>query len=239
MVWRLDNYVAQLSFGTLAANIDLSKPECGLWQLSIGGVALPGAEVLALRIDPAEPAPQIQLLDCFARGSTLCARYQATHKAEGEEATTALALRMLWQPLVGADKSVADQPGDIGLELMILANCESWECWPRLEVRTRLPECETAASIEPAGPEALLCRLPGGKWSYSQMVHPLNDQGVRVAAYGQRGLEVIHTLFGNVMEKGVVWLAMVRGFFLPRQGDDKLAARRYAQFAATPPPLGD
>ena len=200
---------------------------------------LPGAELLALHFGDANADRPIQLLDCFVRGNSLFAKYQAIDPAQCANGPCYMFVQAVWRPLVAAHTNNGHKPAEPGLELMVLANCESPECSPLLEVRGRLAECETAVSVEPAGPGALLLRLPDGQWSYTQMIHPLDDQGVRVTAYGERGLEVIHPLFGAVLEKGVIWLARVRGLFLARQHDQTIVARRYAEFADTPPPLGD
>jgi hypothetical protein len=239
MIWRLDKHVAQLEWANLTATVDSTAPRRGLWQLSVGGVALRGAELLALHIGGPEVDPQIQLLDCFIRGSSLCTKYHAINTAQCANGSCSMSLQAVWRPLVAAHTTNGHTPAEPGLELLVLANCESLECSATLEVRSRLAECETAMSVEPAGPGALLFRLPGGQWSYTQMIHPLDDQGVRVTAYGERGLEVIHPLFATVLEKGVIWVARLRGLFLARQHDETIVAHRYAEFAAVPPPLGD
>lgn len=239
MIWRLDKHVAQLEWANLTATVDAAEPRRGLCQLSIGGVAIRGAELLSLHIGGPDPCWQVQLQDCFVRSSSLCTKYHAINTAQCTNGPCSMSLQAVWRPLVAAHTINGHTPAEPGLELLVLANCESLECSPTLEVRSRLAECETAMSVEPAGPGALLFRLPDGQWSYTQMIHPLDDQGVRVTAYGERGLEVIHPLFATVLEKGVIWVARLRGLFLARQHDETIVAHRYAEFAAVPPPLGD
>ena len=50
-------------------------------------------------------------------------------------------------------------------------------------------------------------------------------------------LRVSHQLFSERLEKGVILRARLRGVFLPRQRDTRVAAACYTAFAAAEPPL--
>jgi hypothetical protein len=54
---------------------------------------------------------------------------------------------------------------------------------------------------------------------------------------GARSLRLVHHLFPESLEKGVIRRGRVRGWFLPREGDADAAAERYRQWLAEPPPL--
>jgi hypothetical protein len=57
------------------------------------------------------------------------------------------------------------------------------------------------------------------------------------ASPGDAALRLRHRLLWQPLEKGVILRARVRGIFLPRQDDMRIAAACYRQFVVADPPL--
>jgi hypothetical protein len=94
--------------------------------------------------------------------------------------------------------------------------------------------------MEPAsGPGCLVFRLSGLSLSYIEMVHPADFRHDELMPGPARGaLRLEHRLFPQTLEKGVILRARVRGAFVPRADDLRIAAESYRAFASAEPPLG-
>jgi hypothetical protein len=116
-----------------------------------------------------------------------------------------------------------------------------------------------SSEIAAGGTGAFIVRWNGEKSnsavanrSWIQMVHPsdfcrasagaVGDLSTAAAASADRstsptGVQIVHDLFHQSLEKGVILRARVRGAIVDRQQDEAIAIAAYQQFAAAEPPL--
>jgi len=249
-MWQLIERRATLRMTGLAARLDLTRPADGLLDVAVGGrpwhaARLLGVVAVALPQDAAD-APT----ESHVRGADLVVAYEASaHRPVRVDA--------LW-------RAVAPAVGDRFLaaaDLIVSVRTHLLDSRPELAVQSVLPACEIvrltardpmagAALPHPEnapaafGPEngagCLLFRPPEQSLSYAEMVHPDDFQRdeLHCDAAGSREVRVVHRLFSMSLEKGVILRARVRGVFVPRCDDARIAAECYAAFAAADPPLG-
>jgi hypothetical protein len=247
-LWTLEGQFARLHLAGLAATIDCSRPASGLGQLCVDREPVGGACLLAF--DSAWES-----LGAIVPGADHCCRSDElmVGGAPGPDRPAGIDARWRGVPPEG--------PGEFGaIELILSLWTELWEVQPDLRVRSRLPVAEVlrlvdmgssrfdawpwpdgpprAAGVE-QGPDCLLFRLDGGRFSYAEMVHPADCQGSELVAAGRSppAVEVRHRMRVGRLEKGVLLRTRVRGAFLRREGDTRLVSALYAAFAAADPPL--
>jgi hypothetical protein len=83
-------------------------------------------------------------------------------------------------------------------------------------------------------------RPPRDDFSYIQMVHPTDFHRTTVSIEQrekQNQVCVVHELFPDPLEKGVIRRGRVRGWFVDRADDLRAAAECYRQWIDEPPPL--
>jgi hypothetical protein len=85
-----------------------------------------------------------------------------------------------------------------------------------------------------------LFRQLGMHLSYVEMIHPADFCYTELlqGPVGQYHSYIGHKLFSTELEKGVMLRSRLRGVFVPRIDDIRIAAECYAAFAAGDPPLG-
>ncbi len=254
--WRLEKeQFAQLQLGPLMAMVDLGQPAAGLvGSLRLGADLLEEAQLLGVVADWLWADGEVSLPEAHVRGEDLVAAYQQT--AYQQTAGRPLRVEALWRAMRPAEEEFM-----VGVELVVSVRTDAAQSRPELAVQTRLaagetlrlrdadaldyrrlsPGPEAPLNVRPAdGAGCLLFRLPGGRLSYAQMVHPADFQRDELTADPEDASPVClrHHLFGEPLEKGVILRARVRGVFLPREDDRRRAAACYLAFAASEPPLG-
>lgn len=249
--WQLDHHRARLQLGSLSTAIDLSRPNRGMFDIQGGSPDLKTAEFLAIRFPTSRPQGPRPPLDVFVRQNELIADYSAAEN---------------WPIDVNA-RWIGQSASDRGLvavwDLVLSVHTEHLDSRPAMAVVSRIPCVEAlrladsgtgrfvplsavSSSSQQAidlrgGAGCMLLRLPKCQFSYVEMVHPVDFQHDEVCLEPHDGagtVKVVHHLFVEPLEKGVILRARVRGALLPRENDCLLAAEAYCMFAAAEPPLG-
>ena len=255
-VWRLENdtkrkrCTAWLQFGRLSAMVDLGRPQEGLSEIHLGSDTLAETRLLGIATDRLTAAEEVLLPEAHVRGSQLVAAYE-------EAPNRPLRVDASWRVL----RANPTEEFLIGVELVVSVQTHLLDGCPELSAQSRLAAEETlhlrdvtsgeyqtlplspgrVSTVEPAdGSPCLLFRLVGTDLSYAEMVHPADFRRAELTGSGEDGetVHVRHRLFSESIEKGVLLRARVRGLFLPREDDMRVAATCYAAFAAAEPPLG-
>jgi hypothetical protein len=234
----------------LAARLDLTRPADGLLDIAVGAMPWHATRLLGVVVAPLPQDAADAPTESHVRGADLVVAYEASaHRPVRVDA--------LW-------RAVAPAAGDQFLaaaDLIVSVRTDLLDSRPELGVQSVLPACEIVrlTARDPIAGEALphpenapaafgrenglgclLFRPPGHDLSYAEMVHPADFQRdeLHCGAPGSREVRVVHQLFSMSLEKGVILRARVRGVFVPRRDDARIAAECYAAFAAADPPLG-
>lgn len=251
LVWQPENNVHRLQLDRLIATIDPGRPQEGLVEVSIGASRLDGAELLGIASASFPSSDERLSVECYVRGPDLMGSYE-------ESAARPVPIDVRWHAASPApsEKFIA------AVELAISVQTQALDSRPLLTVQSRLAASQTLRLfdldsiayrpltpspgapilLQPrGGPGCLLFRMAGTKLSYAEMVHPADFQHDELAGTPENNDETVHLshrLFPQRLEKGVMFRARVRGVFLPREADKRVAAECYAAFAAAEPPLG-
>ncbi len=249
--WRINNRTAQLRTVGLAAELSLAQTAHGLSQVVAGGVRWEAVGLLGLTTaSDGQGETTTEPFEGYARGDDLVLACEARQNPS-------MHVDALW-------RVVTPEPGEkfmVAIDLIVSVRMTQTDARPELAVQSTLPACETlqlgpgaslrsrpwsltpmgASAIRPEqGAGCLLFHQPGFPLSYAEMAHPADvchDQWLPRAPDGE-GSRLIHRLFGDTLEKGVLLRGRVRGVFVPRIDDARLAAECYAAFADSEPLLG-
>jgi len=251
-LWKLQSHLARLKIDRLTANLDLRRPDTGLFGLSPGEDRSCDAHLLAvqfppLRYPPSSEGHEFAPTECFARHTDLLASYLAS-------TTWPVRVDALWR----APSAAPSEGFATAIELVVSVQTERLASRPELVVHSRIATGEvlhlidadsaTCQALEPSkgdpidlrpdgGAGCLLFRLQGDELTYVEMIHPADfrsDQLDRDPEDG-RFVRIGHHLFHEPLEKGVIRRARIRGIFLPRKDDERLAAACHASWAASEP----
>jgi len=249
LAWQLEQQVARLQLDQLIAMVDLGQPHGGLVEVSAGGGRLAGAQLLGIATACFPLSEEILSVESHVRGADLVAWYK-----ESENRPVRIGAR--W-------RAVSPTPSEefvAAVELVVSADAHLPQSRFELAVQSELPASEVlrlldaesldyrplalspgvAKPVQPEeGPGCLLLRPSGTELSYAQMVHPADfRQGQLLAGpEGDGTMRVSHELFSERLEKGVILRSRVRGVFVAREADTRIAAACYTHFAAAEPPL--
>ena len=249
LAWQLEQQVARLQLDQLIATVDLGQPHEGLVEVSLGAGRLAGAQLLGIATACFPSSEEILSVESHVRGADLVAWYK-----ESENRPVRIDAR--WRAVsptpseefVGAVElvlSVHTHLPDSRFELAVQSELSASEVLRLLDAESLYygPLALSPGVAEPVqpeeGPGCLLLRPSGTELSYAQMVHPADfRQGNLLAGpEGNGTMRVRHELFSERLEKGVILRSRVRGVFLPREADTRIAAACYTHFAAAEPPL--
>jgi hypothetical protein len=246
--WRIEGDAAWLEAGSLRARLALALPTPGLSCPHVAGRECPSASLLGISGPWPSEAPPQPPREAYARGDDLIVRFEQPSRA-------ALHVEATWRPLGG-------EPGSgiiAGVELVLSVHTDLLESRPAARVASVMAAAEVVrldvedspgaggvsgeVSGEPAGRPAaalFLWRSPDCPFSYAEMAYPSEFHEAETDAPPDRpgALRVVHRLFPEQLEKGVILRARLRGFFVERAGDESVARRCYAALAAMDPPLG-
>lgn len=244
--WSLHADQARLQLGALAAVIDLRNPQRGLFDITLAGQPVSRQQLLGIHLEPASSLGSAPLLDRYVRGADLITTY-------AETPFRPVRVQVYWC----GTTCVCDGLEIPRIELQALVQTSRLETAPHLGTATeltggdvrRLTACgndafervESApgepASLDPQdGPGCFVFRIPGLRWSYVELIHPADFHHAELTADGAT-VQLAQRLFGEQLEKGVILRSRLRGLYVPRDRDEVLAARAYADFSAAAPPL--
>jgi hypothetical protein len=223
--WRLDGRRATLQLGSLAAGVDLDRPERGLDELTVAGAAIERARIMGVEL-PADQTARDRFVDAYVRGNDLIANY-------AEVSQPSLRWQIYWR--VSSERF----PGALAaVEAIVSVHTGLLESRPELALRSALPGdgavcwrkmanggLETGVIDAPArdarasAHHQWTCfgfRLPDGL-AYVEMVHPddFTASSVLLEQNPSASGSVRHRLFGDRLEKGVILRSRVLGLFLP------------------------
>jgi hypothetical protein len=251
--WTCEQHVAHLQLDQFRGIFDATKPADGLvLDAPVFGRAA-GCKLLGLQINAESPGPAHGGLqtpsELYAHGADLVAVYN-------EPLGRPLRVDLLWRAIrpTSAEKFLA------AVDLIVSVRTQLLESRPVVEVQSAFAATEMFRLLSAAPPDVMplnlsaiapqvleasdslgcvLWRLPGGELSYAEMIHPADFQHDEVCLESSPAgaSRLCHRLFPELLEKGVILRARVRGLFLPRADDCRTAAECYAAFAAAEPPL--
>lgn len=216
--WSLQANEATFTSADFSASISLLKPGRGVTNISYRGDPTEG---LVLGISPSEHKIEgsEEIADAYVRGSDLVVTYAQTEARP-------FALQIYWRVnLVG--ERVVQLDGIVSLQTCLL------ESFPLITARTELP-----SEITDGMPAGTLLRGGSTAWSYAELVQP-EDRGESpdIDSSNRDRVAIHHQLGGQFLEKGVIRRLRLRGLFLPRENDLKLAEKYLASLENEELPL--
>ncbi len=247
--WQQKGVMAVLQVGGLTAEMALSRPGDGLGNVVATGHHLDAVSILGVAFGQASDCPIVEPVESYMRGTDLVVAYE-------EPGKWPVRVDGVWR----ATASAADDAFLAAMDLIVSVRTHLLDARPDVAVQSivpsgaviRLPISDKTAAeplsvtttgaaliVPEGGAGCLLFRLPGADLSYAEMIHPADFQqdDLRGASPGNGTLRLTHRLFCTSLEKGVILRARVRGVFLRRRDDARVATRCYAEFAAAAPPL--
>jgi len=250
--WQLNQYQARLCHEQFAATVNLLRPAEGIHGVE-AATGFSDAHLLGVEIPScASTADSLRdeadlVIEKHVRGADLVAAFRETSQWP-------VRVDLLWR------LAAARAAGMLAaVELIVSVATELLDSRPELTVRTALAADEVLrladagasrflplssgreTSLGPCdGPGCLLFRRRGGQASYAEMIHPADFCHDQLAGGtdADAGVELRHKLFPQVLEKGVILRAWLRGLFCHRADDTAIVAKAYRDFAALDPPLG-
>ncbi len=216
--WALHGYEATFKSSQFCANVDVLNPSRGLADLQYCGAALEGYVLAISPYDHGIDAPD-EVTDIYVRGTDLVVTYAQT-------ADRPFALQIYWRVSICGD-AVVRVDAIVSLQTSLL------ESYPNLWACADLPG-EIADGVQ----SGFLLRGSDPAWSYAELVQA-EDRGVlrNIDTSGSNRVKIAHQLDGQFLEKGVIRRLRVRGLFLPRANDIKLAERYGASLSSEELPL--
>jgi hypothetical protein len=255
--WLLNSSRAELHAGALYGQLDLSRPELGVGQLTIDGQPFNGSFFGVLPCAQTEPgvsppatdelsrSPR-QVADAYVRGGDLIAAYRPT--PEWPYAT-----QIYWQI------TYADRAAHLlsSMSLLVSLQTHLLDTWPTMCIETRLAadevlhlDCATgkqngvrvlssATIVEHSGSGAccILYRLGGMPLTYVEMMEGSDMRQVSIRRGDDRICHARWELFAEFLEKGVIRRARMHALLVPRSCDTELARAAYNALQLQPLPL--
>ena len=215
-LWNLVDRYARAELGPFVAQVSLADPGQGIrltarepavdfWFWGIATEALGNPQQIALE----EP---------HVRGIDLHASYRAA--AQGD-----FQLDACWRLL----PPVAGPPPWPAVELALAVRTARLEINPQVFLRSRLPDAETSAGDDDM-PGCWLHRFRQSPLTCIEMTSPRDMHSEAFA--GQPPRQLVHRLFPDCVEKGVILCSRLRVFLAPRDDDAERARQLYQQFAS-------
>ena len=256
--WLLKTPRAELRAGSLHGELDVSRPELGVSQLSINQRACTGKLVGVLPCTQKDPhaQPSIredlehllprQLADVYVRDGDLIVAYQPTEDWP-------YATQIYWQ--ISEESYLPDLLSSMSVLLSLQTHL--LDTWPTMCIDTHLEadeivhvDCESryenAIHVLPFGTSVIrpataacciLYRLAGMPISYAEMM-PCNDmRGVTISRDHDRMCRARWELFAEFLEKGVIRRARMLSILVPRERDTELARAACNALECQPLPL--
>jgi hypothetical protein len=227
-LWQLDGSVAKLSVASsIAASIDVTRPSRGLQWLSDRSAADP-CNILGVVLGGKEPMDSAGI-DVFARGRDLVATY-------AEQPPRHVRAQVYWRCLT-PEEFAPDHASSIvaAFDLILSVNTSVLDEDPQSTVHSSV-SCPTEILNAGKTPGCFLVRTRDSNQSYVEMVHPIDYQQSE-ASSGERQAQIVHRLFAQRLEKGVILRARIRGAVIACERDEATAIAGFQCFSAAEPPL--
>jgi hypothetical protein len=231
-LWQLTDSIATSESNAFRARLDLKKPDAGL-QLNVVTNDSPVALNIFGITQQAAQSIDVAKLDAYVRGRDLVALYD-------ESQPDHLRTQVYWRALAANDLSESCKPESVvaAFELILSVNTSLLDSDPQVTVRSTIPSNDSVIQLNVGASEAsaVLVRLPGGKLTYVEAVHPA-DACPSWIDRQDAGMQINHLLFQQRLEKGVILRARIRAAIISSEHDERLSAELYQHFAASEPPL--
>jgi hypothetical protein len=241
--WKLDAHDAALEVGPIRASINLERPDLGLHALQQDAAPIEGS-LLAVSSDEDRLTWPAKIVDAYVRGNDVVATYAG-------ESAWPYAPQIYWS--AGDNHSTGGTLSLLSLVVSIQTNL--LDTYPRLFARSRL-QTDEVLSVSVAGDELLvdshadgaicidpratacgqLCRLPGGKFSYAEILLRTDFRRLFVQRSGA-ACSLQWELFSEFLEKGVIRRARLQSLLVPRDNDVQLVAECCQAIEKRPLPL--
>jgi hypothetical protein len=218
-MWQLALPHARFVSSPLAAELDLLHPERGLVHWKRAGQSLADFAVLKLSAPWQAEASQ-RLVEAYVRGQDLVALYAET----ADRLTT----QVYWQ---GLEPCLPEVLG--GLELRVAVRTELLDSRPRVLVGAEFPALDGPTA--PAISDLQVFRPVGIELSYVQIVGPADFGGAQLLG-GATSSSETELQFAR-LEKGVIRCCRVRGWWVARSSDERIAVELAEEFRVAPLPL--
>lgn len=249
--WKLTQLSGSFSAATTTGTCDLLAPAAGVRLSTIGSMPIEDIQLLRINLPTPGKTSLAEGLEAFARGGDLVGIYPPT---------TAYPFRSqaYWR-LQSHDLIIDGYEALAAIEAVASNQTDLLDSHPELSISSSLPatsawqlnepssggfgaiDLSSPGSFDPSNSVGcFLFRIAGDKYSYAEMVYPLDFHRSEIAVVergGQKMVESTHHLFLAHLEKGVILRARVLGLLLPREQDMQAVAAHYAAFAASDPPL--
>jgi hypothetical protein len=244
-VWHVAERTARVRLGRFAAAVDPLSPVAGLHDVEVDGVPLREFNLLGLQLPTFAP----EAVESYPRGGDLIVTYAALPAPE-------MRTQLYWRALAHESRGAI-----AALVLVASVQTDLLDSRPSLTVGTQLVASEVYQLTDPDGakftsivppsgspeaaespdwPQCFLCRLPGRKYSYAEMV-PSGEEGRSQWEGWLHGadyrLQLRHELFARPLEKGVILRARVLGVLVEREHDQRAAAEHWRALLADELPL--
>jgi hypothetical protein len=226
-IWQFNGSDAVLQTGGIRATLDGMKPHQGLSGLCVEETVWP-AHVMGIATPRLPGGESESRVDLFARQRDLCAVYE-------DSPACPVRVEVVWRVVETGppDRSLA------AIDFIVLVRTELLEGRPAVTVESRLASIDVRGLAAGAGGSCTLFRHPQAPYSYAEMMHPADfrDDELQLVGEPDSLWRLSHHLFPHSLEKGVILRARLRGVFLPRAEDERVAGDFYQAFAASEPPL--
>ncbi len=221
-MWHLERSSARLESPSVSALVDLPHPDKGIDAWFVKGAPLPGLRILQVTC-PLATNPATRISESFVRGDDLVVGYQ--------ECADQIRCQLNWRALAVRDADVV-----AGVELLVSIQTQLLDSRPRILVTSSFPPGTTLADPpNPSNPALQVFRLAGIELSYVQAVYPADFAASQFLPSPM--LQYQTALRVERMEKGVIRCCRVRGWWVARSSDLRLANQLAAEFLADPLPL--
>jgi hypothetical protein len=225
--WLLEGQIARLSLPCLTAVVNAAYPAGGLTSICIGGQAWQAVSLLGVSSEVLSQ-PNVSLADWHVRANELVAVYESGKPDDAR-------VDVRWQfGLPGAG-----DPWLARVDLLVSIRTD------RLDWRHDVFVAGLAAGAMASELHGCIhLRLPRGG-SYVEMIHPADlrrrELPTDELSSARDNREVMHLrrqLFApEMLEKGVILRARIRGLFFLADVETKHVASCYDEFIAADPPL--
>jgi hypothetical protein len=243
-MWQLADSRASFSFGPLAGQVNLAKPEVGLQSIRVGGAAWTDASLLRVRLPSGQSAADAKLAESYVRGCDLVATYDPLPPFT-------LQPQIYWRLREFASLAAC------GIELILSVKTSQLYSEPQTPVGSQIARADSittwsadgrsqsiAASSMPLtlregeGGQGIVAFEPAiGGYIYVEMIHPSDFRAIAIETAPGGRLCTAVEIFQEHLEKGVIRRARVGGWFLPQADWRTHAWELYQTLAAEPPPL--
>lgn len=207
----------------LGFTVSLAEPELGLHDIVLPGCPRLAPAVLRIRLPgKSSDAPPRQVLDAYVRGDDLIVRY-----AVPSEQTQ---WQIDWRGLAAPTLTLWG-----GMEVVLSVQTETLDAHPRASAWSQLATSQNPYILMGAN----LFRLSSGELSYVEMADGADIERIRTTRLdgAEDGFDNKTEFRLGRLEKGVIRRCRIRGYWVPRVGDELAAKSLWNEFQASPLPL--